>query len=317
MSLRKNKNCIIYGGGGFIGSHLAEELINNGYKVTIFDKLNFSKVNILHLGKKIKIIEGDFNNEIDIKNSLKGIDFVFHLVSSTLPGNSNANPIYDVESNLVSSLRLFDECVNQKIKKIIFVSSGGTVYGIPKSVPINENHPRNPIVSYAVIKNTIEDYLYLFKYNTGLNYVSFRLSNPYGERQNPYSNQGAIAVFLNKVVRNEDIDIWGDGNIIRDFIYIKDVVEALVKSITLDTSKNIYNLGSGKGYSLNKILNEIKIISGKKPKVNYKEARKIDVPKNILDIKLITKELKWLPKTNLREGLLKTYEYYKKINVEC
>src|SRR5258708_13155908 len=117
------EKCIIYGGGGFIGSHMAEDLLANGMDVTIFDKLNSSKRNVQHFLNKIDFIEGDFNNKVDIKNSLKGKDYVVHLVSSTLPADSNLNPFYDVESNLISSLNLFEECVSKKIKKFIFISS--------------------------------------------------------------------------------------------------------------------------------------------------------------------------------------------------
>ncbi len=134
------ETCLIYGGGGFIGSHLSDSLLEKGYAVTVFDKLNFSKKNILHIIDKINIIEGDFNNEIDIKNSLKGIDYIYHFVSSTLPANSNDNPTYDVETNLISSLRLFKECLNKNNKKVIFLSSGGTVYGEPDIIPITESH---------------------------------------------------------------------------------------------------------------------------------------------------------------------------------
>lgn len=309
MSLKKNKRCIIYGGGGFIGSHLADALIAKGHKVTIFDKLNFSRRNILHLGRKIKVIEGDFNNEIDIKNSLKNIDCVFHLVSSTLPASSNTNPIYDAETNLVSSLRLFDECVANKIQKIIFVSSGGTVYGVPEHLPIKESHPRHPIVSYAVIKNTIEDYLFMFNKLHGLDYTVFRLANPFGERQNPLVAQGAIAVFLNKIIHDQQIEIWGDGSVIRDYIYIKDAADVISKGIEIKDKHKIFNVGSGKGYNLKQLLNQMKKITGKNIKVKYEEGRTIDVPSNVLDISLIKKIYKWKPETPIEEGMKNTYNY--------
>lgn len=309
MSLKKNKRCIIYGGGGFIGSHLVEALIAKGYGVTVFDKFNFSKRNISHLGKKVKIIEGDFNNEIDIKNSLKNINYVFHLVSSTIPATSNTNPIYDTETNLVSSLRLFEECITNKIEKVIFISSGGTVYGKPEHLPIKESHPRHPIVSYAVIKNTIEDYLFMFNKLHGLDYTVFRLANPFGERQNPLVAQGAITVFLNKIIHDQQIEIWGDGSVIRDYIYITDAVNAISKSISINAANKIFNLGSGKGYSLKQLLNQMKKITGKNFKVKYEEARTIDVPSNVLDISLIKKVYKWKPETSIEKGMKNTYNY--------
>jgi UDP-glucose 4-epimerase len=306
------KRCLILGGGGFIGSHLADALLKNDYEVVIFDKLNFSKKNINHILGRVKVIEGDFNNEIDLKNALKDIDIAFHLVSSTLPANSNENPIYDVETNLISSLRFLNEAIDNKISKVIFISSGGTVYGIPERLPIKEYHPRKPICSYGIIKKTIEDYLYMFEKLYGLDYYIFRLSNPYGERQNPFVAQGVIPVFLMKIIKGEQIEIWGDGSIERDYIYIKDATDALIKALNKNPKEKIFNLGSSKGYTLNEIVEIIEKVSGKKAKIKYKEKRNIDVPINILDNKLISEVLDWKPVTEINEGIEKTFEYLKK-----
>lgn len=312
--MNKKENCIVFGGGGFIGSHLCELLLQKGYDVTLFDKVNFSKSNILHIKDKLKIIEGDFNNKIDIHNSLNNIDFVFHLVSSTLPASSNENPVYDVETNLVSSIRLFQECTARKIKKVIFLSSGGTVYGIPDKIPIKENYSSNPVCSYGIIKKTIEEYLFLFEKLYGLNYSVFRLSNPYGERQNPLAAQGAVSVFIHKAIVNEVITIWGDGGVIRDYIYIKDAVKVLADSIEINSNEKIYNLSSGSGHSLNDIIKIIEDVSGKKIRVDYIEARNIDVPVNILDNTLVKRTFEWKPETDIREGIKITYNYLKKVN---
>jgi UDP-glucose 4-epimerase len=307
------KNCIIFGGGGFIGSHIADELLKNGFEVIVFDKMNFDKVNIKHIEDKIKIIEGDFNNEIDIYKSLDNVDYVFHLVSSTLPASSNLNPLYDAETNLVSSLKLFTECLKRNIKKVIFISSGGTVYGIPEQIPVKESYPGKPICSYGIIKKTVEDYLYMYYKINGLDYTVFRLSNPYGERQNPFVAQGAIAVFLKKVLLNEQIEIWGDGNITRDYIYIKDAVKAVVKSLEVNSEYKILNLSSSIGYTLNEILNIIKSVSSVSPNVKYTVNRNIDVPVNILDNELIKKEFGWKPETSIENGIKFTYDYMKSI----
>ncbi|MEZ4824386.1 MAG: NAD-dependent epimerase/dehydratase family protein [Ignavibacteria bacterium] len=229
--MQSKERCLVLGGGGFIGSHLTEELLNSGYDVTVFDKLNFSRKNISGFPDRIKISEGDFNNEIDIENAMDGADYVFHLVSSTLPASSNENPAYDVETNLISSLNLFQKCVERKIKKVIFLSSGGTVYGIPESVPVSESNNTNPICSYGIVKKAIEDYLFMFQKIYGLDYFVFRLSNPYGERQNPLAAQGAIPVFMNNAIEDRQINIWGDGEVVRDYIYIKDAVKVLADSL--------------------------------------------------------------------------------------
>jgi UDP-glucose 4-epimerase len=304
---------VVFGGGGFIGSHLCEELLKEGYRVVIFEKLNFSKRNISSFINSVDVIEGDFSNEIDLKKALEGTDYVFHLVSSTLPANSNENPIYDVETNVIPTLKLLNEIIAAKIKKIIFISSGGTVYGIPDIIPIKEQFCGNPICSYGIVKKTIEHYLYLYKWLYGLDYYVFRLSNPFGERQNPALNQGAVSVFLWKTLQDKEIEIWGDGTITRDYLYIKDAVEVLIKSLQISAPFNIYNVGSGKGITLNELLKLISEVSGKRPKTVYKESRKIDVPVNILDITNTKKDFQWLPKTTLAEGIQKTIQYYKNI----
>lgn len=307
------KNCIIYGGGGFIGSHLAEGLLGKGYNVTIFDKINFSKENIKGFRDKVKIIEGDFKNEYDLLSSLEGIDFVYHLVSSTLPASSNDNPVYDAESNLVSTLKMLQDVVKRKIKKVVFVSSGGTVYGVPQTTPIKESHPRQPICSYGIIKKTIEDYLYMYNHLYGLDYSVFRLANPYGERQNPLYAQGAIPVFLKKIILGEEIVIWGDGSVRRDYVYIKDAVSPLLDSLNSKTKYRVFNLGSGEGISLNELIEKMKKITGQSVKVKYTEGRKLDVPVSVLDISLIKKEMGYDPKTNMDKGMEVTYKYLKGI----
>ncbi|MEO8665088.1 MAG: NAD-dependent epimerase/dehydratase family protein [Ignavibacteria bacterium] len=312
--MSKKEKCLVYGGGGFIGSHLCEELLSKNYDVTIFDKTNFSKKNIEHFIDDVNITEGDFNNEVDIRNSLRDTDYVFHLVSSTLPADSNENPIYDVETNLISSIRLFKECVSKKIKKVIFLSSGGTVYGIPGSIPIMEDHPSNPICSYGIIKKTIEEYLYMFEKIYGLDYIVFRLSNPYGERQNPNASQGVIPVFINKAINNEKIIIWGDGQVVRDYIYIKDAVKVIAASLEKKTKGRIFNLSSGKGYSINDIIRFINEISGRETTVEYTGARSADVPVNILDNELAKKTFGFEPKTNIKEGMKRLYKYLHDLN---
>jgi UDP-glucose 4-epimerase len=308
----KKENCIIYGGGGFIGSHLAEELLGSGYNVTIFDKIKFSKENINGFSEKVRVIEGDFNNERDLLNSLDGIDYVFHLVSSTLPATSNDNPVYDVESNLVSTLKLLQDMVMRQIKKIVFLSSGGTVYGIPEEIPVSENHPRRPLCSYGIIKKTIEDYLYLFNYLYGLNYNVFRLSNPYGERQNPMYAQGVIPVFLKKVIHGEEIAVWGDGTVSRDYIYIKDAVKPLADSLKYSGNHKIFNLGSGSGLSVNDLLNIIQIVTDTELKIKYLPGRDFDVPVNVMNVDLVKKEFGFELSVEIAGGISKTYEYLQK-----
>lgn len=303
------ESCIIYGGAGFIGSHIAEDLLLNNLKVSLFDKLNASKRNVKHLLDKIDFIEGDFNNEVDINKSLKNKDYVVHLVSSTLPASSNQNPFYDAESNLLSSLHLFEQCVKNNVKKVIFISSGGTVYGNPVKLPINEAHPTDPLNSYGIIKLTIEKYLSLYKSQKGLDYKILRFSNPFGERQNPLLSQGLIPHLLYRVKNKKPLEIWGNGNITRDYFYIKDGARSIYRAIIDRSGNNIYNISSGKGLSINQILNKFKSRLKLKFKVKYMESRRFDVRSNILDNRLAAKFLKWKPETAFDEGLENTWRY--------
>jgi UDP-glucose 4-epimerase len=305
----KSKSCIIYGGAGFIGSHIADELISSGFSITIFDKKNISKKNIEHLNGKINYIEGDFNNEKDISKSLKNIDYVIHLVSSTLPADSNLNPFYDIETNLKASLHLFEECLKHNIKKIIFISSGGTVYGNPVHLPISEDHPTNPMTSYGIIKLTIEKYLGLYKELRGLDYKILRFSNPFGERQNPKLGQGLITNLLYRIKLHKKVEIWGDGSVVRDFFYIRDGAKAIKPAIEDRSDKHIFNISSGKGYSINRILDKFKNELGLKFEVNYKPGRIFDVKKNILDNSLAKKYLRWGPRTDINTALMNTWRY--------
>lgn len=303
------EKCIIYGGAGFIGSHITENLIANGFDVTVFDKINTSKKNIQHILDKIKFTEGDFNNTIDIKKSLRNIDYVIHLVSSTLPADSNLNPFYDIETNLISSLNLFEECVKQNIKKIIFISSGGTIYGNPVKLPIPESHPTNPTNSYGIIKLTIEKYLSMYKALKGLDFKILRFSNPFGERQNPQTGQGLIAHLLYRIKNKQPIEIWGNGKVVRDFFYVKDGAKAVSAAIKDKSDEEIFNISSGNGLSINQILEKFRKILKLKFKVNYTEARIFDVPKNILDNSKAFKILNWKPETDFNEALKKTWSF--------
>ncbi|MCC6864998.1 MAG: NAD-dependent epimerase/dehydratase family protein [Ignavibacteria bacterium] len=304
------ESCIIFGGGGFIGSHIAEDLLKNGLRVNVFDKQNASKKNVAHILDKINFIEGDFNNEVDISKALKGNTYAVHLVSSTVPATSNLNTFYDVESNLVSSLRLFEKCIEYGIKRIIFISSGGTVYGNPIKLPINEKHPTEPISSYGIIKLSIEKYLYSYNVLKSLDYKILRFSNPFGERQNPFITQGLIAHLLYKIKHGNTIEIWGDGKVIRDYFYIKDGAQAIYKAIKDKSPNRIYNISSAKGLSVNQILQRFRNVLKLNFNVKYLDGRKFDVKTNVLDNRLAAKYLKWKPEFTFNEGLINTWEYF-------
>ncbi len=303
--------CLVLGGGGFIGSHLCEGLIHNGHHVRVFEKEGRSKVNLSHLEKEVDWFEGDFLNPEHLKDAVDNMEVIFHLISTTLPKSSNESPVYDISSNVISTLHLLDAAKAADVRKIVFFSSGGTVYGVPQIIPIPEDHPTNPTCSYGIHKLTIEKYLALNYYLHGLDYTIMRVSNPYGERQRPTGSQGAIAVFIYKALKGDKIEIWGDGSAVRDFIHVSDVVTAALKLTQNNVSEKIINIGSGVGLSLNEIIGEIEKVVGYKLNVYYCKSRGFDVPSNILDISRANGVLGWSPCVDFFEGIIKAVDYYK------
>lgn len=298
------KRCLVLGGRGFIGSHLITALLNRGFRVRCLDRPNVKPIGESHLGNsRFELYEGDFSSETDVAEAIKGCDFCYHLVSTTLPKSSNADPVFDVESNVVGTIRLLNHAVENRLQKIVFVSSGGTVYGAPLQVPIPEGHPTNPACSYGITKLTIEKYLDLFCNLHGLDYTVLRLANPYGEGQRTFANQGAVAVFLGKVLRGEPIEIWGDGSVIRDYIHVSDVIDALLLSINPSNGRYVFNVGSGCGHSLNEVLATIENVTGRQVVKRYLESRVFDIPVNVLGIDAAKESLGWQPKVNFAAGV--------------
>lgn len=305
-SSRTPKRCLVLGGRGFIGSHLVSALLKRGYFVRCFDRPNIQPVNDTHWqNSRFELFEGDLVSEADVAGALEGCDSCFHLVSTTLPKSSNADPVFDVESNILGTIRLLAQATRSGLKKIVFVSSGGTVYGVPDKIPILETHATDPVCSYGISKLAIEKYLHLFHVLHGLDYTVLRLANPFGEGQRVHASQGAVAVFLDKVLRGEPVEIWGDGSVVRDYIYIGDVVNALVAALERTTEQRLFNIGSGCGHTLNKLLQLIENVTGRLADRHYLPGRQFDVPANVLNIERAGKFLDWSPKVSLENGIRK------------
>lgn len=304
-------NCLVLGGAGFLGSHIVDALVEGGAGVRVFDLPNIDLSNLRHHERRIEIMGGDFNNVHDITRALEGMDIVIHLISTTLPGPSNENPEYDVKSNVIGTLQLLDKSIAAGVKKVIFSSSGGTVYGIPRILPIPENHGTDPICSYGITKLSIEKYLHLYYHLYGLKYTVLRLGNPYGERQRTDNVQGAIAVFLGKALRGERITIWGDGLVARDYFYVKDAVNAFLCAIGKETPPDTFNIAGGRAVTLIDIISSIETVTGKKLEVNFTSGRKLDVSVNCLDIRRAEKIIGWRPEVSLHEGIERTWSWLK------
>lgn len=298
---------LVLGGCGFIGSHLVDGLLGAGHKVRVLDRSpKLYRAPLTNVDYRF----GDFSNTPFLAEALEGIEVVYHLISTTVPSTSNLDPMSDVRSNLINTLQLLQLMVQKNIPKIIFLSSGGTVYGKPDVVPIPESHPLRPICSYGVVKVAIENYLFMFHQLHGLEYVVLRASNPYGERQGHVGVQGVIGSFMAKILGGEPIEIWGDGSVVRDFIYINDLAKLCVLAAKSEKS-GIYNAGSGVGHSINEIVSAFTEVTGLKIEPAYRPGRGYDVPSVILDIMGAKCTFDWFPQIDLHDGIECSWQWAK------
>jgi UDP-glucose 4-epimerase len=296
------KNCLVLGGSGFVGSALVKKLLSTQSRVRVLSRFEPHAPS-----SEIDYFVGSFLDEGDIKRALADIEVCFHLGWTTTPASSNADILYDLSTNLQSMVRIIQACIDQSVQRLVFVSSGGTVYGATDDVPIKESHKLDPLCAYGVTKVASELYLSMHKRLYGLDYRVLRLSNPFGPGQSLSKQQGVIPLFMSKIAAGTPIEIWGDGSVVRDYIYVEDAVDA-ISTVACSVSPLLtFNVGSGIGISLNQLIQEMEDVVKKKAIVKYLPSRKFDVPKNVLDRTALLEQLGWKPKFSLREGIESTW----------
>lgn len=298
--------CLVIG-AGFLGSHIIERLLREGYPVRVLAMRRRSALGPLH--EKVHWVEGGTDVPDVLKKCMQGVHYLFHFASATLPAKSNLDPVADVHIHLENGLRVILEAARAGVRKVIFPSSGGTVYGIPREVPVSEDHATDPLCSYGIGKLALEKYLAVLERQYGLSYAVLRYSNPFGPGQDPFQNFGAVATFLGRIALEEPIEIWGDGEAVRDFLYIDDAVEATWRAMQYDGSARIFNVGRGSGTSLITLVRRMESATGRKPRVLFRASRSADVPQIYLDISRANRELGWSPMTSLDEGILRTWRW--------
>ena len=301
------KRCVVFGGGGFIGSYLTEALTNNDYKVVTYSRGSKKDyLNLANVLNKITFIKGDIENIKFVKKIVKPNDIVFNLTSPSLPITSMNNPLDEIKGHIFTNVLFVQTLFKIGIKKYVFVSSGGGVYGQKKKFPIGESVALLPSSPHAIAKACIEFYLNYFSKIYGIPILIYRISNAYGPRQSLQNGFGIIPTIVNRINKNSRPTLFNKGRTIRDFIYIDDLIHAIMISFDKKTKHQIYNLGSGRGTSLNTIWKTLKRLLGVKIEPIYGERRPIDVEKVILDIGRFSKEFKWKPKFSIGRGLKKT-----------
>ncbi len=298
---------LVIGGNGFIGSHLVDALLDRGWTVRVLD---VQGRRFDPLPPRVQFIQGDLSQSFLVREALTGVDRVFHLAWSTIHEISNQDPAADVAANLVPSIHLIEACRQTSVKRIVFTSSGGTVYGPAKTLPIPEAHPQNPVTAYGITKLAVEKYLGMFFQLFGLEYAVLRPSVPYGPRQNPLGRQGAAAVFLYRISRGLPITIWGDGENSRDYFYISDLVSALLAAAERPlTQERVFNIGGSQEVSLLRLLKTAERTVDRKAIVNFEPARSFDVRRIVLDTRLAQDVLGWRPEVELEAGLARTWSW--------
>lgn len=302
--------CAVLGGTGFVGSHLVDSLRDAGHGVRVLDLAPNS-----YRGETngCEYLYGDWQDDGLLGRTLEGVECVYHLIGTVDVDQANANPDDDVRQTVLGSINLLHGCVARQVRRVVFVSSGGAVYGVPRMIPIREDHPTDPISAHGISKLTVEKYLQLFGRLHGLEYQIARCANPYGEGQNPFRNQGAVAVFLSKMLAGEPITIWGDGSVVRDYVYVGDVAEALRRLGEYTGPSGIFNVGGGVGLSLKDLLQAMARVAGHPPEIEYRPGRPYDVPRNVLDISAIMARAGWRPRTNLAAGLERTLAWMRSV----
>ncbi|TXJ57846.1 NAD-dependent epimerase/dehydratase family protein [Brachyspira aalborgi] len=297
---------LVTGGAGFIGSHIVDELINNSYNVIVADNLSTGRmenINNSAIFYNIDIKDKTRLETLFINNKIK---YIIHLAAQASVGYSMKYPICDANKNIISSLNLIELAKKYNIKKLI-VSSTAAVYGEPQYLPIDENHNANPSSYYGLSKLTMEKYIEL----SNIDYIIFRFSNVYGPRQIPEGEAGVVSIFMNYFINNNEINIFGDGNQTRDFIYVKDIAKILFLCIKNDNiTKEIINISSNVSISINELYEKLKHITKKDLKVNYLEERRGDIKHSLLNNSKLLNYID-IKLTNINSGLEKTIEEIK------
>jgi len=296
--------CLVVGAGGFLGRALSASLCERGAVVQGYGRLPEDDAARDH---RVAWTNAPFSDYPALARAVEDQEIVFHLLGSSIPESSNSDPAEDLLANVFSTIKLLDLCRAAHVRKVVFASSGGTVYGIPAVVPTPETAPTDPISAYGISKLAVEKYLALYHHLHGLDYHILRIANPYGPGQSPLKKQGVVASILYRAITGKSFEIWGTGEVTRDFIHVDDVSAAFIHAAHYAGEQRIMNVGSGHGLTINQVVGDVQHVLGLTGvRVTRKPGRAADVPVSILDTELIRTATSWRPRVSWIEGLTQT-----------
>lgn len=300
-----DQHVLVFGGGGFIGRHVVEAIVSQGGKVTAMD---------LHkpadIGEDVDWVVGSLADTTLVSSIASGCSAAIYLAGHSLPASANANVAEEVASHVIGAVKTAEICASQGVERFVFSSSGGTVYGTDNPGQMKEDAATHPKTAYGVSKLAIEHYLRVIGLHRGMKTVSLRIANPYGVGQKAGRSQGFIAAAMSAAINGETLSIWGDGSVVRDFIYVEDVAEACLSACTYSGPYDLFNIGRGEGASLREVVDLIEVASGKTISLALYPDRPIDVQRNVLDITRASEHLGWVPRVTMQDGLAKTSAWW-------
>ena len=301
---------LITGGAGFIGSHLTDGFIGQGHDVVVLDNLIMGRIE--NINPKAKFYLMDIRSgELEKVFEQEQFDAVCHQAAQMDVRKSVADPLFDADVNVKGTLNILQNCIHFNIKKFLFASTGGAIYGEQDVFPCDETHPTRPVSPYGITKLTVEKYLYFYGLEYGLKYVILRYANVYGPRQNPHGEAGVVSIFANKLLAEQQPIINGDGTQTRDYVYVGDVMKANLKALTYDKN-DVFNIGTGIETNVNEIFKYLNQLTGGNTIENHGSAKKGEQQRSVISHEKIKKILDWTPQYNLKNGLAETVDYFRK-----
>ncbi len=300
---------LVTGGAGFIASQIADAYLSEGHEVYVLD--NLSTGFLKNVSPEVHFVKADISSPsiLELFQKVK-FDVVNHHAAQIDVRKSVNDPVFDASTNILGTINLLQACIKTNVNKFMFASTGGAIYGEQEYFPADEKHPTNPVSPYGITKLSIEKYLYFYKNEYGLNYTILRYANVYGPRQNPFGEAGVVAIFTNKLLRNENPIINGDGMQTRDYVFVGDVVKANLTTLN-DNGSNIYNVGTGIETSVNELFAKLNSIAGNKSVEKHGPAPKGEQARSLITSDKLFNNFNWKPSVTIDEGLKKTFDFFK------